>query len=53
MNGLDLNAYGVMEMDGNQTREVNGGLILEAIAIGIAIFALGYQMGSDRAAQDR
>jgi len=55
MKNFDLNAFGVSEMSESQTRDVNGGII-DPFTIGclvVAILALGYQMGSDRAAADK
>jgi hypothetical protein len=40
MKNFDLNAYSVSEMSEAQTRDVNGGLILEVIII-IATYKIG------------
>jgi len=54
MNKFDLNAYGVVEMDAQQEQEVNGGeIVLALILLGCTLFAIGYQMGADRAAMDK
>ena len=48
MKNFDLNAYGVSEMSEAQTRDVNGGIIAEIlaiIAITGAIYAAGYALG--------
>jgi len=55
MKNFDLNAYGVSEMSETQTRDVNGGIIdpISVTVLLVTIFAIGYQMGADRAAQDK
>jgi len=41
MKNLDLNAYGVEEMNANEMERIDGGLSLESI-LGIGLLALAY-----------
>jgi len=53
MKNLDLNKYGVQEMNAEEIRETDGGIFFEiviaAAALGVAVFALGYTIGKDLA----
>ena len=52
-NNLNESTYAVEVMSESEMAEVNGGLIIEVIAVCAALFTMGYQMGKDCAEADR